>query len=51
MSDLSEQRAAVKLCFLSVKNTAETILVLKKAYKEEAGVEGGGIKWTSGFLV
>ncbi|KAJ8961662.1 hypothetical protein NQ318_021260 [Aromia moschata] len=31
-----EQRAAVKFCFLLGKNAAETVLMLKTAYKDDA---------------
>ncbi|KAJ8956956.1 hypothetical protein NQ318_014376 [Aromia moschata] len=36
MAGLSEQRAAVKFCFLLRKNAAETVLMLKTAYKDDA---------------
>uniref|UniRef100_T1I4S6 HTH_48 domain-containing protein n=1 Tax=Rhodnius prolixus TaxID=13249 RepID=T1I4S6_RHOPR len=36
MASLSEQRAALKFCFLLGKNTAESVLMLKTAYKDDA---------------
>lgn len=35
MADLSEQRAAVKFCFLLGKNAAETVDMLNTAYKDD----------------
>ena len=36
IGDLKEQRASVKFCFLLGKMAAETVVMLKTAYKEDA---------------
>ena len=36
MTDNKEQRVCVKFCFLLGKSTAETVLILLEAVKEEA---------------
>ena len=43
MPSLSEQRAAVKFCSLLGKNAAETVLMLKTAYKDDV------YKWFAWF--
>ncbi|KAJ8936758.1 hypothetical protein NQ318_023195 [Aromia moschata] len=50
MASLSEQRgAAVKLCFLLGKNAAETVLMLKTAYKDDATGKTQVYKWFARF--
>jgi len=36
MADNKEQSVCVKFCFLLGKSTAETVLMLQEAFKEEA---------------
>jgi hypothetical protein len=45
MQSLSEQRAAVKFCFLLAKNAAETVVLLKTAYKDDAMGKTQVYKW------
>lgn len=49
MANLSEQRAAVKFCFLLGKNAAETVLMLKTAYKDDAMGKTQVYEWFSRF--
>lgn len=49
MTSLSEQRAAVKFCFLLGKNAAETVLMLKTAYKDDAKGKTQVYEWLSRF--
>ena len=49
MSDSREQRASVKFCFLLGKNAAETVLMLKSAYKEEAMGKTQVYEWFTRF--
>lgn len=49
MSSLSEQRAAVKFCFLFGKNAADTVLMLKTAYKDDAMGKTQVYEWFSRF--
>jgi hypothetical protein len=36
MADLKEQCASIKFCFLLGKTAAETVTMLREAFKEEA---------------
>ena len=36
MQSLSQQRATITFCFLLGKNAAETVVMLKTAYKDDA---------------
>lgn len=49
MTSLSEQRAAVKFCFLLGKNAAETVLMLKTAYKDDAMGKTQVYEWFTRF--
>lgn len=49
MASLSEQRAAVKFCFLLGKNAAETVLMLKTAYKDDAMGKTQVYEWFARF--
>ncbi|KAJ8936933.1 hypothetical protein NQ318_007057 [Aromia moschata] len=49
MASLSEQRAAVKFCFLLGKNAAETVLMLKTAYKDDAMRKTQVYEWFAWF--
>ncbi|KAJ8944261.1 hypothetical protein NQ318_013673 [Aromia moschata] len=44
-----EQRAAVKFCFLLGKNAAETVLMLKTAYKDDAMGKTQVYEWFARF--
>lgn len=48
MMDSREQRAVVQSCFLLGKNAAETVVMLKTAYRDDAL---GEPKYTSGLVV
>jgi len=48
-ASLSEQRAAVKFCFLFAKNTAETVVMLNTAYKDDAMGKTQVYGWFSRF--
>lgn len=49
MASLSEQRAAVKFCFLLGKNGAETVLMLKTAYQDDAMGKTQVYEWFARF--
>lgn len=49
MADVSEQRAAVKFCFLLGKSAAEAVLMIKTAYKEDALSKTQVYEWFSRF--
>lgn len=49
MASLSEQRGAVKFCFLLGKNAAETVVMLKTAYKEDAMGKSQVYEWFARF--
>lgn len=49
MASLSEQRAAVKFCFLLGKNAAETVLMLKTAYQDDAMGKTQVYEWFARF--
>lgn len=49
MASLSEQRAAVKFCFLLGKTAAETVVMMKTAYKEDALGKTQVYEWFSRF--
>jgi hypothetical protein len=49
MADLKEQRVCVKLCFLVGKTAAETVTVLKEAFKDEAMGKTQVYKWLNRF--
>ena len=48
-ADNKEQRVCVKFCFLLGKSTAETVLMLKEAFKEEALSRAQLYEWYSRF--
>ena len=48
MPDLKEQRVCVKFCFLLGK-TAETVTMLREAFKEEALSQARVYEWFSRF--
>ncbi|KAJ8950613.1 hypothetical protein NQ318_010812 [Aromia moschata] len=49
MSSLSEQRAAVKCCVLLGKDAAETVIMLKTAYKDDAMGKTQVYEWFARF--
>jgi len=49
MADLKEQRVCIKFCFLSGKTAAETVTVLREAFKEEALSQARVYEWFSWF--
>ncbi|KAJ8948323.1 hypothetical protein NQ318_019307 [Aromia moschata] len=49
MASLSEQRAAVKFCFLLGKNAAETVLMLETAHKDDAMGKTQVYEWFARF--
>uniref|UniRef100_T1HFL5 HTH_48 domain-containing protein n=1 Tax=Rhodnius prolixus TaxID=13249 RepID=T1HFL5_RHOPR len=49
MASLSEQRAALKFCFLLGKNAAESVLMLKTAYKDDAMGKTEVYEWFTRF--
>ncbi|KAJ8956723.1 hypothetical protein NQ318_014078 [Aromia moschata] len=49
MASLTEQRAAVKFCFLLDKNADETVLMLKTAYKDDAMGKTRVYEWFARF--
>jgi len=49
MADLKEQRASIKFCFLLGKTAAETVTMLREAFKEEALSQARVYKWFSQF--
>ena len=49
MADLKKQRASIKFCFLLGKTAAETVTMLREAFKEEAFSQARVYKWFSRF--
>ena len=49
MQSLSEQSAAVNFCFLLGKNSAETVVMLKTAYKDDAMGKTQMYEWFARF--
>jgi len=49
MADLKEQRASLKFCFLLGKTAAETVTMLREAFKEEALSQARVYEWFSCF--
>jgi len=49
MADLKEQRASIKFCFLLGKTAAETVTMLREAFKEEASSQARVYEWFSRF--
>ena len=49
MADLEEQRVCIKSCFLLAKTAAETVTMLREAFKEEALSQARVYKWFSQF--
>jgi len=49
MANLKEQRVCIKFCFLSRKTAAETVTVLREAFKEEALSQARVYEWFSWF--
>jgi len=47
MADLKEQRVCVKFCFLLGKTAAETVTMLRGAFKEEALSQARVYEWFS----
>jgi len=49
MADLKEQRICIKFCFLLGKTSAETVTLLRGAFKEEALSQTRVYEWVSRF--
>jgi hypothetical protein len=49
MADLKEQRVFVKFCFLLGKTAAETVTMLKEAFKDEAMGKTQVYEWFNSF--
>ena len=49
MADLEEQCVCIRFCFLLVKTTAETVTLLREAFKEEALHQARVYEWFSRF--
>jgi len=49
MADLKEQRVCIKFCFLLGKTAAETVTMLREAFKEEAMSQARVYEWFSLF--
>ena len=49
MADLKEQRVCIKVCFLLGKTAAETVTMLREAFKEEALSQARVYEWVSWF--
>ena len=49
MADLKEQRVCIKFCFLLGKTAAETVTMLRGAFKEEASSQARVYEWFSWF--
>ena len=49
MADLKEQIACIKFCFLLGKTAAETVTMLREAFKEEALNQAKANEWLSRF--
>jgi len=49
MTDLKEQRVCIKFCFLLGKIAAETVTMLRGAFKEEAFSQARVYEWFSRF--
>jgi len=49
MADLKEQRGCIEFCFLLGKTAAETVTMLREAFKEEALSQARVYEWVSRF--
>src|SRR5215469_6115345 len=49
MADLKEQRVCIKFCFMLGKTAAETVTMLREAFKEEALSQARVYEWFSRF--
>jgi len=49
MADLKEQSVCIEFCFLLGKTAAETVTVLREAFKEEALSQARVYEWFSRF--
>jgi hypothetical protein len=49
MGDHKEQRVCVKFCFILEKTTAETIVMLQQAFKDDAFGKSQVYEWFSRF--
>ena len=49
MADVKEQRVCIGFCFLLGKTAAETVTMLREAFKEEALGQAGVYEWFSRF--
>ena len=49
MADLEEQRVCIKFCFLVAKTAAETVTMLREAFKKEALSQARVYKWFTQF--
>jgi len=49
MSDSEEQRVCIKMCFLLGKTAAETVTILREAFKEEALSQARVYEWVCRF--
>ena len=49
MADLEEQRVCIRFCFLLAKTAAETVTMLREAFKEEALSQTRVYEWFSWF--
>jgi len=49
MADLKEKRVCIKFCFILGKTAAETVTMLREAFKEEALSQARVYEWFSRF--
>jgi len=49
MADLKERRVCVKFCFVLGKTAAETITILRDAFKEDALSQARVYEWSPRF--
>jgi len=49
MADLNEQHVCIKFCFLLGKTAAETVTILREAFKAEALSQARVYEWFSRF--
>ena len=49
MADLKEQRFCIQFCFLLGKTAAETVTMLREAFKEEALRQASVYEWFARF--
>jgi len=49
MADLEEQRVCIRFCLLLAKTAAESVTMLREAFKEEAWSQARVYEWLSRF--